>query len=68
MSPDMTRASNRTNHWPTDGYAFFEDARDATRYAQRIAVLRQAQYHRQRTERRQAHDPVATASIHDERF
>ena len=31
----------------TEGYAFFEDACDATRYAQRVAVLRQARYHGQ---------------------
>ena len=32
-----------------DDYAFSEDARDATRYVQRIAVLRQACYHGMKT-------------------
>jgi hypothetical protein len=43
QTPCITRDARR--HDAKEGYAFFEDAVDAVRYVQRLALLRRAQYH-----------------------
>ena len=50
MSGHRVRMSIEAHTETTDGYAFVEDARDATRYVQRVAVLRQALYHGAKTD------------------
>lgn len=50
------------------GYALSEDARDATRYVLRVAVLRQALYHGCRTRSFQASDRDMPGPAVGERF
>ncbi|MBD3619415.1 MAG: hypothetical protein HUJ28_08075 [Chromatiales bacterium] len=45
MSQSLRITGDARRHDAREGYAFFEDAVDATRYVQRLALLRRAQYH-----------------------
>jgi len=45
MSQSLRITGDARRHDAREGYAFFEDAVDAARYVQRLALLRRAQYH-----------------------